>query len=211
MARNMSSPVWWPWTSLNSLKRSIPSISAAVGMLAAAAPDEHLIGAVDDERPVGQAGEHVVQRHVVQLAGVFGRFVEGAAPGHDERAQHEEEDQGARAMDPPTTRPRVLPVAVPATSDCRTVTNPAPAALVGKVSTRPPAVLDGVEEPTPALSGVDPRQGHVEIVVEARRRRSGSCSCRRSPPPNPAGRRRGRRPWTVSGRRRAAPGSRWWS
>lgn len=135
--------------------------------LAAATAHEHLVGAVDDERPVGQPGEHVVQPHGVQLTGLFGRSVEGAAPGDGERPQHEEQDQDGQCDGPPdhgalrVAGGRACP---------RRLSNGEEPMCPGRRRERvdePPGGVRGVEraEGLPTLSGIHPRQGHVETAV----------------------------------------------
>jgi len=61
--------------------------------MVAASPGQHLPGAFEDQRPIGEAGEVVVEGLVVQLARALAYEAEGpaAAPGED---LHEPEQKG---------------------------------------------------------------------------------------------------------------------
>ena len=68
MALSTSSPTRWPWVSLTILNRSRSMKSTPTAGPAAAGVVERLAQALDEHRPVGQPGERVVGRLVVQLA-----------------------------------------------------------------------------------------------------------------------------------------------
>ncbi len=62
----------------------------------------HVRDPVEDQRPIGQTGEWVVERLMAELVGAFGHELQGPGSARSQQVEHESQEQ-AQVM-PPTSR-----------------------------------------------------------------------------------------------------------
>ena len=96
----------WPKLSLTSLKFVEIDEEEADGQGTAHRPEEHLLGPVENEGPVGQVGQGIVQGQMAQLPGALVHQLEGHRPRpRQENEEQKEEDAGKGAQQSSCRRP----------------------------------------------------------------------------------------------------------